>query len=76
MWRIRPAQTKAVTDSYRMHAVKVWPEGAAPDEYLVNHSSITFMVGSEGELVTLFPHYTSSEKMATVPAKYVVAPES
>lgn len=70
------AQTKAVTDSYRMHAVKVWPEGAAQDEYLVNHSSITFLMGLEGELVTLFPHDTSSEKMAAVLAKYVVAPES
>ena len=30
------AQTKAVTDAYRIHAVKVCPEGAAPDKYPVN----------------------------------------
>ena len=70
------AQTKAVTDVYRMHAVKVWPEGAAPDEHSVNQSLITFWMGPEGEPVNLFPHDTSSEKMATVSVKFIVAPES
>ena len=52
------AQTKAVTDAYRMHAVKVCPEGAAPDKYPVNQSLIAFSMGPLGEPVTLFPHDT------------------
>tara|TARA_B100000676_G_scaffold6198_1_gene5664 strand:- start:43 stop:444 length:402 start_codon:yes stop_codon:yes gene_type:complete len=67
------AQTKAVTDAYRMHAVKVCPEGAAPDKYPVNQSLITFSMGPVGEPVALFPHDTSSEKITTVSAKNVVA---
>ena len=71
------ARTKAVTDAYRMHAVKVCPEGAAPDKYPpVNQSSITFSMGPVGAPVVLFPHDTSSEKIATVSAKNVVARES
>ena len=70
------AQTKAVTDAYRMHAVKVCPEGAAPDKYSENQSLITFSMGPVGQLVTLFPHDTSSGKIATVSAKNVVARES
>ncbi len=69
------AQTKAVTDAYRMHAVKVCPEGAAPDKYPVNQSLITFLMGPEGKPVALSPHDMSSEKMAAVSAKNVVAPE-
>ena len=39
------AQTKAVTYAYRIHAMKVVPEGYEPEEYLVGHSSITFLMG-------------------------------
>ena len=70
------AQTKAVTDAYRMHAVKVCPEGAAPDKYSENQSLITFSMGPVGQPVALFPHDTSSGKIATVSAKNVVARES
>lgn len=65
------AQTKAVTKAYRIHALKVVPEGASPDEYLMSHSSITFLMGPEGELVTLFPHDTTPEKMTAVLEKYL-----
>ena len=67
------AQTKAVMDAYRMHVVKVCPEGAAPDKYSENQSLITFSMGPVGEPVALFPHDTSSEKITTVSAKNVVA---
>lgn len=66
------AQIKAIADAYRMHYIKVLPEGAEPEDYLMNHSSITFLMGPEGELVTLFPHDTSPEKMAAVLEKYLV----
>ena len=52
------AQTKAVTDAYRMHVVKVCPEGAAPDKYPVYQSLIAFSMGPLSEPVTLFTHDT------------------
>ena len=51
-------QTKAVTDAYRMHVVKVCPEGAAPDKYPVYQSLIAFSMGPLSEPVTLFTHDT------------------
>ncbi|MGB0553152.1 MAG: SCO family protein [Alphaproteobacteria bacterium] len=64
-------QTKAMADAYRMHFLKVVPEGSEPEDYLMNHSSITFLMGPEGELVTLFPHDTTPEKMEVVLGKYL-----
>ncbi len=65
------AQTEAVTQAYRMHAIKVLPDGADPEDYLMSHSSITFLMGPDGELVTLFPHDTTPEKMMAVLEKYL-----
>jgi len=65
------AQTKAMADAYRMHFPKVVPEGSAPEDYLMSHSSITFLIGPEGELVTIFPHDTSPDKMEAVLGKYL-----
>ena len=56
------AQTKAMADAYRMHFLNVVPEGSEREDYLMSHSSITFLMGLEGELVTLFPHDASPEK--------------
>ena len=65
------AQTKAVTNAYRIHAMKVIPEGYEPEDYLVSHSSITFLMGPDGNLVTLFLHDTTPERMNTVLHKYL-----
>jgi protein SCO1 len=65
------AQTKAMADAYRIHFLKVMPDGSKPEDYLMSHISITFLMGSEGELVTLFPHDTSPEKMEAVLGKYL-----
>ncbi len=65
------AQTKAVTNAYRIHAMKVVPGGYEPEDYLVSHSSITFLMGPDGNLVTLFPHDTTPERMTTVLHKYL-----
>lgn len=65
------AQTKAATQAYRIHAIKVVPEGSDPEDYLMSHSSITFLMGPDGQLVTLFPHDTTPEKMTAVLRKYV-----
>ena len=47
------------------------PDGSEPEDYLMSHSPVTFLMGLEGELVTLFPHDTSPEKMEAVLGKYL-----
>ena len=54
-----------------MHFLKVVPGGPEHEDYQMSHSSVTFLMGPEGELVTLFPHDTSSEKMEAVLGKYL-----
>ena len=67
------AQTKAMADAYRMHFLNVVPEGLEPENYLMSHSSITFLMGPEGVLVNLFPHDTSPEKTEAVLGIYLLS---
>lgn len=51
--------------SYRLHRVKVVPEWSTSDnDYLVDHSSLTFLLGPDGMVLTLFPHNTPGSTMA------------
>ncbi len=54
-----------VVRAYRIHRVKVIPEWSkSADDYLVDHSSLTFLVGPDGKVLTIFPHDTAPETMA------------
>ena len=59
-----PAQTRAVLKAWRIHRRKV-PAGAGADadDYLVDHATLTFLMGPDGRFRTLFPHDTRAEKM-------------
>ncbi len=59
-------QIRAVSKSFRVHRSKVITDKLAPEDYLVNHSSLTFLMGPMGEFITLFPHNTAPEKIARV----------
>jgi cytochrome oxidase Cu insertion factor (SCO1/SenC/PrrC family) len=67
------AQIKSVANAYRQHRQIVPTEETKkdPNDYLVAHSSITFLMGPDGKFVTLFPHDTKAEFMAKVMAKYL-----
>ncbi|MGF1607883.1 MAG: SCO family protein [Kiloniellales bacterium] len=65
------AQVRAAAKAYRVHRSKLVLADAAPEDYLVNHSSITFLMGPDGAFVTLFPHDTEAEAMAAAIAKYL-----
>ncbi len=59
------AEIQAVARAYRVHRRKVipdWVEGA--DDYLVDHASITYLMGPDGRFRTLFPHDTPDDVMA------------
>jgi protein SCO1/2 len=67
------AQIRAVTKSYRVHRRKVIPDTSAPQDYLVDHSSLTLLLGPDGKFRTLFPHNTTGPVMAKRMAKYLSA---
>ena len=69
-----PVQTRAVLKAWRVHRRKVLPEaGADADDYLVDHATITFLMGPDGRFRTLFPHDTRTEKMAATLRRYLAA---
>ena len=68
------AQVRAVARAYKVHRRKVnlsEPEDA--NDYLVDHSSITYLMGPDGGFVTLFPHGTEPEFMAEAIRRYLEA---
>ena len=69
-----PAQTRAVLKAWRIHRRKVPAEaGADSDDYLVDHATLTFLMGPDGRFRTLFPHDTRTEKMTATLRRYLAA---
>ena len=67
-----PAQTRAVLKAWRIHRRKV-PSEAGADDYLVDHATLTFLMGPDGKFRTLFPHDTPAAKMAATLRRYLAA---
>lgn len=65
------AQIRAVAKSYRVHRRKVVEAGAAAEDYLVDHASITYLMGPDGKFRTLFPHDTPGKAIAERISKYL-----
>lgn len=57
-------QTAAAAKAYRVYYAKVVEKGADPANYLMDHSSITYVMGPDGKFVTHFGHGTTPEAMA------------
>jgi len=57
-----PEQTAEVARAYRIYFKKA--AETAPGEYLVDHSSIVFLMGRNGRYLTHFTHMTLPEPMA------------
>ena len=64
-------QIRSVAKSYRVHRRKVIPDKSAPKDYLVDHSSLTLLIGPDGKFRTLFPHDTTGLVMAKRMEKYL-----
>lgn len=70
------AEVAAVARAYRVHRRKIVPAGMAPEDYLVDHGSTTYLLGPHGRFRTLFPHDTPGEVMAARIVRYLDAPGS
>ena len=64
-------QVRSAAKAYRVHRRKVIPPDTDPDAYLVDHSSLTYLMGPDGGFVTMFPHDTPADRMAEVLRGYL-----
>ena len=55
-----PEQIAAVAKAYRVYYAKAEQEGT----YLMDHSSIVYLMGKDGKFLTHFSHNTPADKMA------------
>ncbi len=65
------AQVREIAKAYRVHRRKVVEAGADAGDYLVDHASITYLMGPDGKFRTLFPHNTTGDVMAERIAGYL-----
>ncbi len=61
---------KAVVKAYRIHVRRAELEDA-DDNYLVDHSTFTYLMGRDGKFLTLFRHGTPAANMAEVMRKHL-----
>jgi protein SCO1 len=63
------AETTASAHAYRVFFEKVKPEGSS--DYLVDHSSLTFLMGRDGKFLTYFGPEVTADQMAATIKKYL-----
>ncbi|HFC05624.1 MAG TPA: SCO family protein [Rhizobiales bacterium] len=59
-----PEQIAKVAKLYRVYYSKAAEKGAAEDEYTMDHSSIVYLMGPNGEFLKHFSYGTDAEKLA------------
>ncbi len=59
-------QVTAAAKAYRVYYAKAKSDGAATDalDYMMDHTSIVYLMGPDGKLKAHFPHGTSADAMA------------
>ena len=62
-------ETAAAARAYRIYFEKVKPEGGG--DYLVDHSSLTFLMGRDGKFLTYFGPEATADQMAATLKKYL-----
>ncbi|MEO9899687.1 SCO family protein [Nisaea sp.] len=65
------AEVASVAKAYRVHRRRFQMEGMSGDDYLVDHSTLTYLMGKDGRFVTMFPRGTTAEKMSETLQKYI-----
>ncbi len=66
-----PEEIAAIAKAYRVYYEKVVEEGAAADDYTMDHSSVAYLMGPDGKFLTFFPPGASPEQMAEKIASYL-----
>lgn len=63
-------EIRAAAKAYRIYYAKAKGDGSS-DDYLMNHSSIVYLMNAKGKYVTHFSYGTSPEKMAEKIASFL-----
>ncbi len=56
-------QIKAAAKSYRVYYAKANQNDADPEDYLMDHSAITYLMGPDGRFISHFSHGTDAKTM-------------
>lgn len=67
-------EIRRAAKAYRVYYARAKSEGEDPDAktgYLMNHSSIIFLMGPDGTFATHFPHTTDPDKLAEKLSKFL-----
>jgi protein SCO1/2 len=59
-----PEEIAGIAKAYRAYYAKA-PNPSAPESYLMDHSSIIYLMGPDGRFVKHFPYTTDAAKLAT-----------
>lgn len=57
-------QITAVSRAFRVYFAKVRDSTSAPDDYLMDHTAITYLMGRDGKFLAHFSHGTEPEAIA------------
>lgn len=57
-----PDAISGVAKIYRVYTKKV-PQGPSPGDYSIDHSGFMYLMGTNGQFVTHFPHNVSADKL-------------
>lgn len=57
-------EVKQAAKAYRVYYSKVVPKDGDPEDYLMDHSSVIYLMGPDGKFVTHFSYQTPGEKIA------------
>ncbi len=60
-----------VARAYKVHRRKVITDAAQPESFIVDHGSLTYLMGRDGAFLTLIPHTTSPERMREIIKRYL-----
>ena len=58
-----PKQVAAAAKAYRVYYAKAKSEGSDPNDYLMDHSSVIYLMGPDGKFQQHFSHGTDGEAM-------------
>jgi len=58
-----PQEIAPVLKSYKVYAAKAKPDGTMAD-YLIDHSTMIYLMGRKGQFLKSFPHTASPEELA------------
>jgi protein SCO1/2 len=59
-----PAQLAAAAGAYKVYYAKVQEDGADADDYLMDHTSVIYLMGPDGRYRAHFTHGTEADAMA------------